>query len=165
MSFAETQATACDYLVASVIATEVPPRAIHSRKASGPFTVEMIPYAIRAVCDTIRNRVASPDFPDEAAEVVLQIKQFSGVLRGLRISDVGHRDIWPEAVSGKWFPQHVALCLSTWREGRRLVPGDVLYYYSPVSMIPSGRVPSWARRMREHLVSEIHKDYFRFYAP
>ena len=140
--------TGPDYVVACVIATEVPP------KPTGEFTAPMIPVAIRAVADVIRNRVKDSRFPDTAVEVVLQPKQFSAVCR---------EAYWRAAMAGGWFPGHVASCLKIWEANQPPLAIGALYYYSPVTMVPPHRVPSWVAGLDEVLVPGIHRDYFRFY--
>lgn len=115
----------------------------------------------------VANRRASPQFPKTALGVVLQPKQFSGVLRGVTLGQVGHRDFWVEAVLGEWFPEHVSRCLHEWRrvqrsEEGRVVPG-ALYYYSPVSMNPPHRVPTWAASLQPVALAGVEQDYFRFF--
>lgn len=166
------RAHAEEWLVAATIATEVPPTPLRSPNSKEQFTAEMIMPAQQAVAEVIAHRVADPRFPKSPLAVVLQLKQFSGVLRGLSLSDVGHRDIWLEAVDGQWFPQHVAECLQAWRRvcewartsatGNPLVPG-ALWYYSPVSMLPAGRVPGWALGKTPVPCTWVAADYFRFY--
>lgn len=148
-------------LVAATIATEVPPRPV------GAFTAEMIPLAVRAVAEVIANRAQSQQFPRSPLGVVLQPKQFSGVMRGVTAVQLGHRDIWLDAVTGAWMPDHVARCLSEWRRlarmpEQRLVPG-ALFYYSPIGMIPKGRVPGWVADLTPVPLAGVSEDFFRFY--
>src|SRR5882724_1090711 len=119
-----------DYIVACVMATEVPP------VAQSAFTSDMIPLALRTVADVIRNRVASPDFPHTAVEVVLQKNQFSAVCR---------EDYWRKAMAGLWQPRHVDLAMKIWRAVQPMTVPGALWYYSPISMLPLGREPSWLK--------------------
>ena len=149
--------------MAATIATEVPPR------PTGSFTADMIPKAIRAVAEVIATRRGRPQFHPTALGVVLQVKQFSGVLRGVTLGQVGHRDIWLDAATGNWFPDHVSKCLFEWRRVAsgpevQTVPGAT-HYYSPVGMIPAGRVPAWAAAMSEVPCAGVARDYFRFFKP
>lgn len=137
-----------DYVVACVVATEVPP------VPTGTFTADMIPTAIRAVCDVIRNRVADPRFPKTAVDVVLEPGQFSAVCR---------QDYWRKAMAGSWFPTHVAGALAAWRELLSPVAPGALWYYSPISMDPPDSAPSWAANRREIVVPGIDPEYFRFF--
>lgn len=138
-----------DYVVACTIATEVPPTPTTN------FSSDMIVLAIRAVCDVIRNRVASPLFPNTAVEVVLQPKQFSAVC---------HDDYWRHAVAGHWFPRHVASCLAAWRYAPAppVVLG-ALWYFSPVSMEPRDSFPNWFKGKQEIIVPKLNPEYFRFF--
>jgi spore germination cell wall hydrolase CwlJ-like protein len=138
-----------DYVVAVVVATEVPP------ESQGAFTAAMIPLALQAVCDVIRNRVAHPTFPDTAVQVVLQPKQFSAVCR---------EDYWIRAMAGRWFPAHVEHALTVWQADAPRVAGEACWYYSPISMMPAGSQPSWIAGKREVLVPGLDAGYFRFYA-
>jgi spore germination cell wall hydrolase CwlJ-like protein len=139
-----------DYIVACVVATEVPPLPV------GAFTAAMIPPALAAVCDVIANRVASGGtFPSTAVEVVLQKNQFSAVCR---------EDYWIRALAGSWFPSHVAAALAEWQRQRGQTAPNALYYYSPISMVPPGRIPAWAPGRDEVLVEGIDPQYFRFFA-
>ena len=148
MSLADDCAIGQDFVVAAVVATEVPPQ------PTDGFSVDMIPTAIRAVCDVIRNRVMDPRFPKTPVEVVLQPGQFSAVCR---------QAYWRKAMAGTWFPAHVAGCLAAWREPVSGLTGGALWYYSPVSMIPPGSAPSWAAGRLEIIVPGVSGDYFRFY--
>lgn len=156
-----------EWLVAVTIATEVPPEPAQSANSKVPFTAEMIPLAVQAVAETVLNRVTSKRFQPTALDVVLAVKQFSGTLRGLPAS-AGHKDFWRDGVAGRWYPAHVALCLATWRRIRGgsgftpVAPG-ALYYYSPVSMVPPHRVPSWAGALTPVPVVGLPLDYFTFY--
>lgn len=153
--------------MAVTIASEVPPIPRKSPHSADEFTQTMIDLSIRAVAEVIANRAASPKFPSTPLGVVLQPKQFSGVLRGLSVSSTGHRDYWVDAVTGNWFPNHVSKCLHEWRRLRRgntvaVVPG-ALYYYSPVGMLPPHRVPSWVAELEPVDSPGIAPDYFRFF--
>lgn len=143
-----------DWIVAATMATEVPP-------APAPgFPAKMIPLAIAAVAHVIRNRVASPLFPDTAVEVVLQPKQFSAVCRW-----VTGRSYWAEALAGRWFPRHVLRCLSAWQDPSQPTPvPGALYYYSPVSMVPRDAVPYWTVGKTEIPCPGLDPGWFRFYA-
>jgi len=148
-------------LVAATIATEVPPN------PTGAFTAEMIPLAIRAVAEVMDNRTRAPQFAKTALGVVLQPKQFSGVMRGITAAALGHRDIWLDAVSGAWKPDHVARCLAEWRRlarnpEPRLAPG-ALFYYSPSGMIPKGRVPDWVANLTPVPLVGVSEEFFRFF--
>jgi len=150
-----TMQEAHDWMVAATIATEVPPIEIKKTRPDGAttnFTREMIEPTIRCVADVIRCRTADPHFPDTAIAVVLQRNQFSAVCR---------EDYWRRAVSGDWQLQHLRNCLGIWREGTSELVA--LYYYSPISMVPPFREPSWAARLTEVLVDGIDRDYFRWY--
>jgi len=141
--------TGRDYVVAAVISTEVPPIPV------GDFTIDMIPAALRAVCDVIRNRVASPLFPKTPVEVVLQRGQFSAVCQ---------QDYWRNAMAGVWFPAHVAGALAAWREPTwPHFDARMCWYYSPVSMVPPYREPTWVSGRTEVLIPGLSRDYFRFY--
>lgn len=157
-----------EWLVAATVATEVPANDINNQYSSATFTKTMIDPSIRAVCEVIRNRTEHSSFPNSALEVVLQPVQFSAVMRGLSTAALGHRDIWRDAVAGEWAPEHVERCLRMWRTVRdtsvQLVPG-VLWYYSPVSMRPPHREPTWAASKHEVIVPNIAVDYFRWYKP
>ncbi len=140
-----------DYVVAAVIATEVPPVPI------GGFTAEMIPLAIRGVCDVIRNRTRDPRFPNTAVEVVLEPGQFSAVCAK------DPKNLWRRAMAGTWFPPHVASCLAAWREVLVSVADGATHYYSPVEMHPPMSAPAWAAGMVEIPTPAIHPDYFRWF--
>ena len=156
-----------EWIVAVTMATEAPPTPTKSPHSAVEFTATQIPVAIRAVAEVIANRAASGKFPDSPLGVVLQVKQFSGVLRGLALGSTGHRDFWLDAVLGKWYPEHVARCLYEWRRLARtptpaVAPG-ALYYYSPVGMLPPHRVPTWAVALTVVPVTGLPEDYFRFF--
>ena len=138
-----------DWLVACTIATEVPPVGI------GAFTPEMIPAALRAVADVIRNRVAAGSWGHSPVEVVLAKNQFSAVCR---------EDYWRKAVAGLWQLSHVLKALAVWQTPQ--CPdnvGGATYYYSPVSMRPVGAIPSWVAGLTEVVVPGIDPQFFRFY--
>lgn len=143
-----------DFVVACVVATEVPP------VPTAAFTADMIEKAIGAVCAVIRNRYVDPRFPNNPVEVVLQKNQFSAVCR---------EDYWIKAMAGLWFPSHVARCLTYWQTADAGKLQDYfggktpLWYYSPVSMVPAGSAPSWASTRTEVPLDGVSRDYFRFY--
>ena len=159
LTLMELKGAAEEWLVACTIATEVPPR------AKGDWTDDMVGPAIRAVCEVVQNRADSAGFPDTPLGVVLAIKQFSGVLRGLTLGQVGHRDIWLDAVQSNWYPDHVARCLTIWRKRKELpmTVDGATHYYSPVSMIPKGKVPSWAIEMHEVSLPGVDPHFFRWF--
>lgn len=159
-----------DWIVACTIATEVPPSPVRSAASQEMFTSAMILAAQQAVAEVIWNRLATPGYPKTAAGVVLQPKQFSGTLRGLPAPKNG-KDMWADAIAGTWFPQHVRECYVAWRRviemnrtghDLRLVPG-ALYYYSPVSMEPAFKEPSWLPGLKLVPCESVSSDYFRFY--
>lgn len=145
-----------EWIVAATIATEVPPTLITKvtpELRETIFTREMIKPAIRAVADVMRCRIEDTHFPDTGIAVVLAPRQFSAVCR---------EDYWRRAVAGNWQRKHVEECLSVWRES--VVPRlHALYYYSPISMVPMMREPSWAARLTEVYVDGINRDFFRWY--
>lgn len=149
----DDRVTGREYVVAVVMATEVPP------VPQAEFTAEMIPLALRAVANVIRNRTVRPGFPEDPVSVVLAPKQFSAVCR---------EPYWRDAMAGRWQPNHVRTALQVWRASAidrvSLVPGAT-HYYSPISMIPRGSSPTWAAGMDEVLVPGLSREYFRFYKP
>jgi len=167
LSPAALRAATEEWLVAATIATEVPPRPTTNPNSVQPWTAEAIPLAIRAVAEVIATRARTDEFPKTALGVVLQIKQFSGVLRGVSLVQVGHRDVWLDAVGGLWFPDHVGRCLAEWRRIARgttvEVAGGATHYYSPISMLPSRRIPFWAVDMTPVPVPGVPLDWFTFY--
>lgn len=136
-----------DFVVACVIATEVPPVPV------GTFTAAMIDPAIQAVAAVIRNRAADHRFPNSPAEVVLQFRQFSAVCSA---------DYWRRAMAGLWEPSHVLRCLNGWTHGT-LVNFPALWYYSPASMVPANSAPGWAATRTEVPLAGVDREYFRFY--
>lgn len=167
LSPAALRAAAEEWLVAATIATEVPPKPTTNPNSPQAWTAEAIPLAIRAVAEVIAVRAKTNGFPQSPLGVVLQLKQFSGVLRGLSLKDVGHRDIWIEAVSGLWFPEHVGRCLAEWRRISRdpetRIAGGATHYYSPVGMLPPGSKPSWTVGKTLVAVAGVPLDWFSFY--
>lgn len=144
------------HIVAAVVATEVPPDA---------------PLAeFKAVIDVIRNRAASGHYGGPAhmtsAElrtcvvallyVVMAKNQFSAVCR---------EDYWRRALAGEWLPQHVARCFDLLAQDWPDTTQGALYYFSPVSMQPTGREPPWAAGMTEIYAAGVRKEYFRFFKP
>ena len=135
-------------LIAATIATEVPPFAV------GTFTDDMIPKALTAVAECIRNRMAVGTFGGKTGrQVVLAPKQFSAVLR---------EEYWFKAVLGLWQPRHVEEARKAWNVLTN-PDGRVLWYYSPISMVPKMAEPSWVRGLTEIPRPGIDRDYFRFY--
>jgi cell wall hydrolase len=150
-------ADAHDLIVAATIATEVPPRAVPAAN----FTDAMVPIALRAVAEVIRNRARRGTFGGPLpVDVVLAPKQFSAVCR---------EDYWREAIAGRWVPMHLVRALDAWRGLRNQPVGpdvlgpDATHYYSPVSMIPQWSAPAWAARMTEIVVPQIDPKSFRWY--
>lgn len=136
-----------DYIVAVVIATEVPPEVQPPN-----FDAQQIALARKAVADVIFTRTKSHGFPDDPVSVVLAKKQFSAVCR---------EAYWYNAMAGLWFPSHVAACLEEWRRTRD--PFFATHYFSPIWMKPPFSVPDWAAGMTEVEVPGLNKAYFRFF--
>jgi hypothetical protein len=147
-----------DFITACVVATEVPP------KGDGIFTDAMVPLSIQAVCEVIRNRVKDFRFPNTAIEVVLQPHQFSAVHLDQDASHDWKLGIFARTLSGLWHPDHVQRCLAEWQNPTNpSLVGGATFYYSPVSMSPSGRIPDWVSGLTEVVVPQINNLYFRFY--
>ena len=158
MSFTKIRSTSSDYLLACVVATEVPPNPIDS-PGKPPFTIEMRDKAIRAVIDVIANRVSSDKFPLTEVQVLLQRKAFSGVY----LSQVSGEDFWVRAVAGKWFPEHVERCYNVWKdETWEDITGGCTYYFSPISMNPPMSEPDWWANLSEMVIPGLSGEYFRF---
>jgi spore germination cell wall hydrolase CwlJ-like protein len=93
------------------------------------------------VVKVILNRAHKKDWPLE--NIVFARKQFSCYNNGLSdalsalIKDYKH--IVPVT-------ENVNQAIIEWENGNNL--GGATHYYSPKAMIPSGRVPSWAKDMR-----------------
>lgn len=143
------------HLVASVMATEIPPQ---QPPDGPPFTPRMRELAQRAIASVIRNRVALPGFPDTAAEVVLQRKAFSAVW----LSQVRGQDYWIRACAGRWFPAHVASCLQAWSDRGPDITDGCTHYYSPIHMEPPGREPDWWQQLEEVEIEGLTGPYYRF---
>lgn len=101
----------------------------------------------------VRNRVESGRFPDTYRDVIRQRLQFSWFNGTVGQSDEA---VWEAARRG--YPARhpelleAATACATWvlatpREGAPFGPG-VYYFWSPVSMVPTGALPSWARNLR-----------------
>lgn len=142
MTWEEEQQCGKDYIVACVVATEVPPNAPEEE--------------FKAVIDVMRNRAASDEFGTEhdLVQVVLQRNQFSAVCRA---------QYWRDAMSGKWLKWHVAKCFDLIRQQWDDTTDGATHYYSPISMEPKDSVPSWAGSMTRCEVEGVRDEYFRFY--
>lgn len=127
------------YIIAAVVATEVPPDAPEEE--------------FKAVIDVIRNRAGRSTL-NKQVRVVLAKNQFSAVCR---------EDYWRKALSGDWLPNHVTRCLELVKQDWPDTTDGAMYYYSPISMIPKWSSPPWAERFIEREVNGVRKDYFRFY--
>lgn len=136
--FKKIQQTGKDYLVAVVLATEVPPNSPDEE--------------FRAVLDVMRNRAKFWGL--SLVEVVLAPKQFSAVC---------HEAYWRKACAGLWVPSHVERSFEwTQRDWSDTVDGAT-HYFSPITMKPEGTVPSWAASMTEVFPVGVRLEYFRFF--
>ena len=77
-------------LIARVVATEVPP----SVARRNPAEYERM---VKAVTDTVMNRMASPQFPNTATGVLDQNRQFSKITGPARLDPYGSAEAAPEA--------------------------------------------------------------------
>lgn len=137
-----------DWIIAATVATEVPP------PDTGPLSDADVALARQAVCNVIRARAASPQFPSDPVMVVLQARQFSAVCG---------QDYWRKACAGLWFPTHVDACLAEWEASTGDAARGALWYYSPISMLPRDSVPNWTAGKSEVLVEGLSREFFRFY--
>lgn len=127
------------YIVAVVVATEVPPDA--------PLE------EFQAVISVIRNR--SIKRKKNLVEVVLEKNQFSAVCR---------EDYWREAMAGKWEPDHVDKCYDLLGTEWYDTTDGAMYYYSPISMKPQWSQPHWDfSKLKEVPVTGVRTEYFRFF--
>jgi len=140
-----------DYIVACVMATEVPP----VPTKDGLFTDAMIIPALQAVKDCIMARMIDSQFPRTAVGVVMEKGQFSAVCR---------EDYWVRALEGSWAPDHVARALMVWENSMPQVAPGALFYFSPCSMVPRDTLPGWDfTKLVEIETPAINKEYFRFF--
>ena len=131
------------YDIAVVIATEIPPY------QDTPIE------EYRGVIDVIRNRLKDGRFGATALEVVWTRNQFSAV---------GREPYWIKAADGRWFPTHVERCLRLWNSTWQDTTNGALYYYSPISMKPTGKLPNWNfRKLEECEVEGVRPSYFKFF--
>ncbi len=124
--------------MAATAATEIPPDAPEQE--------------FKAVIDVMRNR--SRIRGQSLMEVVLAKNQFSAVCR---------EDYWRRALNGKWLPRHVEKCYMLLNEEWDDKTTGATHYYSPISMIPQGRMPNWAHSMEEVEIDGVRPFYFRFW--
>lgn len=129
-------------------------------------TESNLPHEWPAILQVILYRVASPRYPDTVEGVILQRKQFSRLneLTGvtarptLIYSIVAKADIGSGKISPLLLAHAQDFCawLYTAPSGgpwevtvTGLVCPDIspetLHYYSPVSMVPKGSAPAWAK--------------------
>lgn len=140
-------------LVAATIASEVPP------PGTTKFTPAQIDLARLLVAEVILHRMQSQKWGVSAYDVITARMQFSAVLR---------EAYWFKAVLGDWFPGHVDACQKAWETVTApgysfKLPASTLNYYSPVSMVPVGSSPPWAKALVEVTVDGMDRDYFRFF--
>jgi hypothetical protein len=119
----------------------------------------------RMVAWTIRNRVESRFRGDSTyTQVVLAPQQFSGWFisrardRMLALTwSTRNRSDWDEAIE---------ITLAVMRAPRELNPiPNINHYYSPVSMIPKGAEPFWAKNeLPEVIIPGQGFDRFRFFS-
>ena len=117
------------------------------------------PHEYPYIISVFRNRVEHPRFPDTYREVLMQPRQFSALnkwcsdrssLKGQLQPD----DVWRALFASrdqieqtKLYPLALACAAQVLAAPRWQAPFDpsVCWYYSPVSMIPKGAVPTWAK--------------------
>jgi len=128
------------YIVASVVATEVPP--------DSPIEEFM------AVIDVIRNRAKRTQEVGDLVMAVLAKNQFSAVCR---------EDYWRRAMAGYWQPAHVQKCLDLVTQDWPDTTDGANYYYSPISMVPQWSAPSWAAKFEGKTIPGVRPDYFKFF--
>lgn len=139
MTYDEFTKQAQLWIVAVVVATEVPPDSPDAE--------------FRAVIDVMRNRAKVLN--KSLVEIVLTKNQFSAVCR---------EDYWRKAMAGKWMPAHVQRCYEWLQRDWVDITEHATHYYSPISMIPQGRVPAWANPPAVEVeVPGARPEYFRFF--
>lgn len=99
----------------------------------------------------IRNRVHSSRFPNTYQSVILQPSQFS-YFNSFKGSS---EEIFSKALSGyagKIFSGRdaisCALAIISAASWQAPFGPDVLHYWSPISMVPKGSLPSWAKQAK-----------------
>lgn len=118
----------------------------------------------------IRNRVESKRYPNTFGAVVMQPSQFSAFndWQGVGEDDMyelGLAHIRKHALADKLpYAEACAAHVIAAPMWQRPFSSRVLYYYSPVSMIPKRTQPKWwdAEVRREVLVSGVDPDRFVF---
>jgi hypothetical protein len=123
-------------------------------------------YEMELVGSSVRARMASPKYPDDAWAVVTQDWQYSGLhqdaqnVRALDLADYNNTDL-PTPRLNKWRRAvRVAHHILTLPDS--LLPLESTHYYSPQAMTPAGTVPPWARGQQPDYVLP---NRFRFYTP
>lgn len=110
----------------------------------------------------IRRRVESRVYPNSYPEVITQPYQFSHFNKYLHI----HHDemLFAEVLKDLRKDISAATECAAWvidaPEWRLPFSPRVLHYFSPVSMVPPGRIPSWAHGMRQFTPAGV--DPYRF---
>ena len=136
--FQKIQQQGKDYIVAVVVATEVPP--------------DSPDMEFRAVLDVMRNR--SKLWGLSLVEVVLAPRQFSAVCR---------EAYWRRASAGLWIPAHVERAFGFVQRDWSDTVAGATHYFSPISMEPKGSEPGWIKGMEEVFPPGVRLDYFRFF--
>jgi hypothetical protein len=127
------------------------------------------PEEFPAILQVILNRVASPRYPDTVEEVILQRKQFSRFnaltvkTRRLRADTIYRMVVREDIRDSRIDPLLLAHAQDFARDcfaRGDLTPGptratmwiactaispQTLHYYSPISMVPKGSAPPWAK--------------------
>lgn len=138
------------YIVAAVVATEVPPTA---------------PLAeFKAVIDVMRNRAASGRWGGANLSRTSWAALVHVVLAPHQFSAVCNADYWRAALAGEWQAAHVERCYYLLGEGWPDTTDGATHYYSPIGM-PAHRVPDWAAAMREVRPDGVRPEFFRFFKP
>lgn len=126
-----------------------------------------LPHEMPCIAWALRNRVASPRFPNTMKDVVLQERQFSawnpwthGKFKNRFPQEEIYHEMWKtldQPTRDRLYPLALEVAKfvlgSTADTNMKPAPAwnepfspDVCWYYSPVSMIPKGSAPSWAAK-------------------
>jgi hypothetical protein len=112
----------------------------------------------------ILARVDAKPWPDTVHEVLLEALQFSGFNQAY-----GNADDKYGQVAGRYPSEQLDLAeaCAMWVLGtpakHRALPPDVCWFYSPCSMKPVGRTPTWSKAMVPTLASGVEPWRFIFF--
>ena len=127
-------------------------------------TESNLPHEWISPATVIRRRVESRVYPNSYEGVITQPYQFSHFNKYLHIhhSEMLFAEVLRELRTDISAATECAAWVIGLPEWRLPLGPRVLHYFSPVSMVPRGRVPGWAESMRQFTPAGVDPERFVF---